>query len=101
MFDQESVLQGWMELASARHSMGATRVSSALYNLKSHHASTMVEVDNGKLVQLSASNHTFLQNQLVCTAKTCVAPVLSHYTKCALLYIFYCVSKGFYVFLSS
>lgn len=38
--------QGWLELASARHSMGAARVSSTLFNLKSHHASTTLEVDN-------------------------------------------------------
>ncbi|XP_042008360.1 coiled-coil domain-containing protein 115-like [Salvia splendens] len=38
--------QGWLELASARHSMGAARVSSTLFDLKSHHASTTLEVDN-------------------------------------------------------
>ncbi|KAH6834917.1 hypothetical protein C2S53_003917 [Perilla frutescens var. hirtella] len=38
--------QGWLELASARHSMGAAGVSSTLFDLKSHHASTTLEVDN-------------------------------------------------------
>lgn len=52
MIYKVTILQGWLELASARHSMGAARVSSALFNLKSHHASTTLEVDNGILVQL-------------------------------------------------
>ncbi|KAI3459947.1 hypothetical protein Pfo_016610 [Paulownia fortunei] len=38
--------QGWLELASARHSMGASRVNSTLFDLKSHHASTTLQVDN-------------------------------------------------------
>ncbi|XP_042007587.1 coiled-coil domain-containing protein 115-like isoform X2 [Salvia splendens] len=38
--------QGWLELASARHSMGAARVSCTLFDLKSHRASTTLEVDN-------------------------------------------------------
>ncbi|KAL9673547.1 hypothetical protein QQ045_029807 [Rhodiola kirilowii] len=36
--------QGWMELASARHSMGASRVSSALFDLKSHSAVTTLQL---------------------------------------------------------
>ncbi|KAH7523393.1 hypothetical protein FEM48_Zijuj06G0006200 [Ziziphus jujuba var. spinosa] len=36
--------QGWLELASARHSMGASRVNSALLNLKFHSASTSLQV---------------------------------------------------------
>ncbi|KAH6792625.1 hypothetical protein C2S52_003102, partial [Perilla frutescens var. hirtella] len=36
---------GWLELASARHSMGAARVSSTLFDLKSHRASTTLDVD--------------------------------------------------------
>ncbi|KAK6116792.1 hypothetical protein DH2020_049422 [Rehmannia glutinosa] len=42
--------QGWLDLASARHSMGASRVNSALFDLKSHHASTILQVDNGTLI---------------------------------------------------
>ncbi|XP_047977275.1 coiled-coil domain-containing protein 115 [Salvia hispanica] len=38
--------QGWLELASARHSMGAARVSSTLFDLKSHHASTTLEIED-------------------------------------------------------
>lgn len=38
--------QGWLELASARHSMGSSRISSALFDLKYHHAATSVEVDH-------------------------------------------------------
>ncbi|XP_044474880.1 coiled-coil domain-containing protein 115 [Mangifera indica] len=36
--------QGWLELASARHSMGSSRVSSALLDLKVHSAATSVQV---------------------------------------------------------
>ncbi|KAL7085683.1 hypothetical protein ACP275_14G293900 [Erythranthe tilingii] len=41
-----SLRQGWLELASARYSMGASRVNSSLFDLKSHHASTTLQVDN-------------------------------------------------------
>ncbi|KAH9626954.1 hypothetical protein KSS87_005723 [Heliosperma pusillum] len=36
--------QGWFDLASARYSMGASRVNSALLDLKEHHAATHLEV---------------------------------------------------------
>lgn len=36
--------QGWLELASARHSMGASRVNGSMLNLKVHSASTLVRV---------------------------------------------------------
>ncbi|GMN34736.1 hypothetical protein TIFTF001_004848 [Ficus carica] len=36
--------QGWLELASARHSMGASRVNGALLDLKFHNASTSLRV---------------------------------------------------------
>ncbi|KAI5660898.1 hypothetical protein M9H77_20221 [Catharanthus roseus] len=36
--------QGWLELASARHSMGASRINSALFDLKDHSAATTFEV---------------------------------------------------------
>ncbi|PWA44367.1 hypothetical protein CTI12_AA529710 [Artemisia annua] len=36
--------QGWMELAGARYSMGASRVNSALLNLQPHSAATTVEI---------------------------------------------------------
>ncbi|KAL8031693.1 hypothetical protein ABFS82_13G042200 [Erythranthe guttata] len=42
-----SLRQGWLELASARYSMGASRVNSSLFDLKSHQASTTLQVDNG------------------------------------------------------
>lgn len=38
--------QGWLELASARQSMGSSRVSSALFDLKYHRAATLMEVDH-------------------------------------------------------
>lgn len=37
-----SLRQGWLELASARHSMGSSRVSSALLDLKAQSAATTV-----------------------------------------------------------
>ncbi|KAD7477004.1 hypothetical protein E3N88_00140 [Mikania micrantha] len=40
-----SLRQGWLELASARHSMGASRVNTALLSLKNHSAATKVELD--------------------------------------------------------
>ncbi|GFP78960.1 coiled-coil domain-containing protein 115 [Phtheirospermum japonicum] len=43
-----SLRQGWLELASARHSMGAFRVNSALFDLKSHHASTTLQLHDGE-----------------------------------------------------
>ncbi|KAJ9673288.1 hypothetical protein PVL29_023092 [Vitis rotundifolia] len=44
--------QGWLELASARHSMGASRISSSLFDLKLHSAATSLRVteDDGKYV---------------------------------------------------
>ncbi|KAL9238087.1 hypothetical protein vseg_012560 [Gypsophila vaccaria] len=39
-----SLRQGWFDLASARYSMGASRVNSVLLDLKEHSASTYVEV---------------------------------------------------------
>ncbi|XAR62968.1 hypothetical protein NMG60_11022729 [Bertholletia excelsa] len=36
--------QGWLDLASARHSMGALRINSALFDLKDHSAATSLQV---------------------------------------------------------
>ncbi|XP_052202302.1 uncharacterized protein LOC127808034 isoform X2 [Diospyros lotus] len=36
--------QGWLDLASARHSMGASRINSALIDLKHHCAATSLQV---------------------------------------------------------
>ncbi|KAL2499216.1 hypothetical protein Adt_24766 [Abeliophyllum distichum] len=38
--------QGWLELASARHSMGASRINSTLFDLKLHPASTTLQVND-------------------------------------------------------
>ncbi|XP_027355970.1 coiled-coil domain-containing protein 115 isoform X2 [Abrus precatorius] len=38
--------QGWLDLASARHSMGGSRINSSLLDLKFHSASTTVEITN-------------------------------------------------------
>lgn len=45
-------LQGWLELASARHSMGASRVNGALLDLKLHSAATSLQViqNDGKFI---------------------------------------------------
>ncbi|GLT58835.1 hypothetical protein SLA2020_316970 [Shorea laevis] len=40
--------QGWLELASARHSMGASRISTVLLDLKVHSAATSLCVDPGE-----------------------------------------------------
>ncbi|VAH20088.1 unnamed protein product [Triticum turgidum subsp. durum] len=37
--------QGWLDLASARHSMGASRVSSVLFDHKERSAATKLQVD--------------------------------------------------------
>lgn len=37
--------QGWLDLASARHSMGASRVSSTLFDHKEQSAATKLQVD--------------------------------------------------------
>lgn len=37
--------QGWLELASARYSMGASRINSTLFDLKFHPASTTLQVN--------------------------------------------------------
>lgn len=39
--------QGWFDFASARYSMGASRVNSALLDLKEHPAATSLEVREG------------------------------------------------------
>ncbi|KAL9248842.1 hypothetical protein AKJ16_DCAP00989 [Drosera capensis] len=38
--------QGWLELASARHSMGASRINTALLDLKSHDAATTLQLSS-------------------------------------------------------
>ncbi|XP_062164507.1 uncharacterized protein LOC133871148 isoform X1 [Alnus glutinosa] len=39
-----TIRQGWMELASARHSMGASRINGAFLDMKFHSAATTVQV---------------------------------------------------------
>ncbi|XP_058098608.1 uncharacterized protein LOC131243336 isoform X2 [Magnolia sinica] len=47
LFDSLSstLRQGWLELASARHSMGTSRITSALFDLKLHSAATTLQVN--------------------------------------------------------
>ncbi|KAJ9541863.1 hypothetical protein OSB04_028369 [Centaurea solstitialis] len=50
--------QGWLELASARHSMGASRVNSSLLSLKEHSAATTVELDYDNAGSMTKSAFT-------------------------------------------
>ncbi|KAG9142103.1 hypothetical protein Leryth_016315 [Lithospermum erythrorhizon] len=59
--------QSWLDLSSARHSMGALRISSAMFDHKNHDAATSVQVDQAdglsvepphfKLCKWVSSNH--------------------------------------------
>ncbi|CAM0955126.1 unnamed protein product [Alopecurus aequalis] len=51
--------QGWLDLASARHSMGASRVSSTLFDHKEQSAATKLQVDYSAELQPSESNPHF------------------------------------------
>ncbi|BAT85381.1 hypothetical protein LR48_Vigan03g226000 [Vigna angularis] len=48
LFDTVSstLRQGWFDLASARHSMGAARINSSLLDLKFHSAATTLKITN-------------------------------------------------------
>ncbi|KAM0886810.1 hypothetical protein ACQ4PT_029465 [Festuca glaucescens] len=50
---------GWLDLASARHSMGASRVSSALFDHKEQSAATKLQVDYPADLQPSESSPQF------------------------------------------
>lgn len=49
--------QGWLELASARHSMGASRISSALFDLKFHPAATSLQVTEDSVGSMVKQPH--------------------------------------------
>jgi len=51
--------QGWFDLASARHSMGASRVSSTLFDHKEQSAATKLQVDYSAELQPSEQNPHF------------------------------------------
>ncbi|KAM0923887.1 hypothetical protein ACQ4PT_005231 [Festuca glaucescens] len=51
--------QGWFDLASARHSMGASRVSSTLFDHKEQSAATKLQVDYSADSQPSEPNPHF------------------------------------------
>ncbi|KAL2320899.1 hypothetical protein Fmac_029868 [Flemingia macrophylla] len=55
LFDELSsaLRQGWFDLASARHSMGASRVNSSLLDLKFHPAATTLKITNSDGTQPS------------------------------------------------
>lgn len=52
-----SLRQGWLEMASARHSMGASRISSALFDLKSHSAATTLQLNHQDAGHGSEKSH--------------------------------------------
>ncbi|KAJ8567066.1 hypothetical protein K7X08_019274 [Anisodus acutangulus] len=52
-----SLRQGWLELASARHSMGASRIGSALFDLKSHSAATTLQLNHQDAGPESEKSH--------------------------------------------
>ncbi|KAK3142110.1 hypothetical protein QOZ80_4BG0342340 [Eleusine coracana subsp. coracana] len=54
-----SLRQGWLDLASARHSMGPSRVSSTLFNHKEQTASTKLQVVDHANVEPSESKPLF------------------------------------------
>ncbi|KAL5155013.1 hypothetical protein HKD37_19G054222 [Glycine soja] len=43
---EEISTEGWFDLASARHSMGASRINSSLLDLKFHSAATTLKITN-------------------------------------------------------
>ncbi|XP_051205929.1 uncharacterized protein [Lolium perenne] len=51
--------QGWFDLASARHSMGASRVSSTLFDHKEQSAATKLQVEFSAELQPSEPNPHF------------------------------------------
>ncbi|KAM1047355.1 hypothetical protein TB2_026225 [Malus domestica] len=53
--------QGWLQLASARHSMGESCVSSALLDLKSHNASTFLQVTQQSDTETEQIHHFTLR----------------------------------------
>lgn len=59
-----NAIQGWLELASARHSMGASRLNTVLLDHKFHPAATslLVTRDEGKGIY-----RVYLQNHHIST----------------------------------
>lgn len=49
--------QGWMELASARHSMGASRINGALLDMKLHSAATSLQVNEHEVDHMLTQPH--------------------------------------------
>ncbi|KAL4579112.1 hypothetical protein LXL04_015247 [Taraxacum kok-saghyz] len=52
--------QGWLELSSARHSMGGSRLNTVLLSLKHHSAPTTVELDYDNAGSMTKSKSTQL-----------------------------------------
>ncbi|CAK9180332.1 unnamed protein product [Ilex paraguariensis] len=52
--------QGWLELASARHSMGTSRVNGALFDLKYHSAATSLEINHDDAGSMTEQPHFML-----------------------------------------
>ncbi|KFK44189.1 hypothetical protein AALP_AA1G226200 [Arabis alpina] len=49
--------EGWLDLASARHSMGTLRINSTLLDLKDHPAATTLQVTDQEIESLGAVPH--------------------------------------------
>jgi len=64
--------QGWLELASARQSMGSSRVNSALFDLKYHCAATSLQVrqEDVKEPNFTLCKWVSLDNEKCCSEET-------------------------------
>ncbi|KAF2310241.1 hypothetical protein GH714_007379 [Hevea brasiliensis] len=58
---KEHMYSGWLELVSARHSMGASRVNSSLLDLKVHSASTSLQVTPDIVDSMEEQPHFILR----------------------------------------
>ncbi|KAJ6773393.1 COILED-COIL DOMAIN-CONTAINING PROTEIN 115, partial [Salix purpurea] len=64
--------QGWLDLAIARQSMGASRINGALLDHKSHSAATSVQVDQEDVDSMEAQPRFSLRKwALVADGKQC------------------------------
>ncbi|WVZ09498.1 hypothetical protein V8G54_014028 [Vigna mungo] len=67
LFDTVSstLRQGWFDLASARHSMGAARINSSLLDLKFHSAATTLKITNH-------DGKNFMLKEMVASTQPCI-----------------------------
>ncbi|KAK8941078.1 hypothetical protein KSP39_PZI009804 [Platanthera zijinensis] len=72
--------QGWLELACARHSMGSSRVSSTLLDLKAQSAATTVLLSE-RVEGSSAGIEFMLRNHRKCVLHSVIASRTFHMVK--------------------